>query len=500
MVRVKPSDGATKIGVLDIGSNSVRLVIFQGARRMPVPIFNEKALCGLGSEIAVTGKLSKKGRLLAMDSICRFVKIAENMDLKRLHVFATAAVREAQDGKRFVEKLAEKFGYLVEILSGNREAYLSALGVISAFPKAIGMVCDLGGGSLELANVRKGEVKELASLPMGSLRFKSLTEVNREDLEQEIDKQLSTISWIKRLEGNTLFAIGGAWRSLARLSMETSSYPLRIIDGYSVSSDDIISFLRQLYPITVSTKRQVELDWQAVSSARSNQMPIASLILMRLIICGKINEVTFSASGVREGCLFDGLDGLSRSEDPLLNSCLEYVSGVNKFSLSPEELADWVFKLCPQFLKNYRRLVRAVCIIRDLAWREHPSYRAEQAFLSVLRFPVVGLAHKERVFLALAILSRYRGSVGEVAERTCIDILSLDEQKSALMLGLTIGLGLTISGGITGLLKNLTVKSDQEKITIIYPRDSALMKGKVTQRWLPQMEKVFAKQILLQPG
>ena len=231
-----------RAGVLDIGSNSIRLVVFRGNGVAPLPEFNEKALCGLGNEIQKTGKLSKTGRVSAIENIARFAKIIEKMNLRQLHVIATAAVREAADGKQFVAELEQLFNFSVKILSGKEEAYFSALGVISTFAKSKGLVCDLGGGSLELVKIDNGRAYECASLPIGSLRFDEINEFSRSKILSLIDEQLDSVKWLQDVTPNSIYAIGGAWRSLARLHMEFANYDLKVIHGYSVKKPELESF------------------------------------------------------------------------------------------------------------------------------------------------------------------------------------------------------------------------------------------------------------------
>tara|TARA_Y100000588_G_scaffold341858_1_gene386188 strand:+ start:2622 stop:4115 length:1494 start_codon:yes stop_codon:yes gene_type:complete len=494
---VNLAHGEGRVGVLDIGSNSIRLVIFESHGRVSLPIFNEKALCGLGAELHSTGRLSKRGRSLAADNIARFMEIAQKMELEHFHIFATAAVRESADGASFAKEFKETFGQPMRVLSGDEEARLSALGVISAFPRADGIVCDLGGGSLELVDVKEGRVRNQTSLPVGSLRFGSFDELNEDEVRNVIDEELTKISWIDSLQDRRLFAIGGAWRSLARLHMDACNYPLKIVHGYSVEASDLLSFLKQLYPINISTKGDNDSEWHIVPATRAEQIPLAALILARILILGKGDEIMFSASGLREGYLFNRLDIESKNIDPLVMSCNDVASESERFFLKNWEIEDWVAAFFPCFSKRHRRLLTASCIIRDFAWSDHPSYRGEQAFLRILSFPSLGLTHQDRVFLALVVLARYRGNIKFAESTQCLQLISLEQQNLAHRIGLVLRLGITISGGIAGVLKQIEVKHHLDIITITYPRHLATAKGHVVERRLKQLEQLLGNRVVL---
>ena len=166
-----------RVGVIDIGSNSIRIVVFSGATRAPLPIFNEKVMCGMGRRLHSTGKLDPDGVDLALGNLPRFAAAAEALGVDRLRVVATAAIRDALDGAQFIARVRETAGLKIEIISGETEARLSALGLVSSLPEADGVIGDLGGGSLELVRLDKGALGPQATLKLGPLR---LNEAERE--------------------------------------------------------------------------------------------------------------------------------------------------------------------------------------------------------------------------------------------------------------------------------------------------------------------------------
>lgn len=448
------------VGVLDIGSNSIRLVVFDGDGRMPIPLFNEKSLCGLGVGLASSGRLSDAGVVAAMETLDRFFAIARSMNVEQVHVLATAAVRDARNGPEFVTAVEKRYGYHVSVLSGDEEARLSALGVISSFTQADGVVGDLGGGSLELVDIHGDKTRRFTTLPLGPLRLGELTRQNRREILQQIDAAIGGVPWIHTLSGRNLYAVGGAWRSLARAHMEVSDYPLEVIHGYSIGREEACRFLDD---ITQMNRRDMR-GMQGVSKRRVDKVPVTALVLKQLLEIGQAKQVVFSSFGLREGCLYDRLPKRDKARDPLLDSCMDIARKASRFSPHPDVLEEWLAPLFADVTQHDRRLIKAVCALCDIAWNEHPSYRGEHAFFRVLRLPVVGVSHADRVFLAYAILVRYAGEiVGEDAARVR-KLLSMRRRDLAIKVGLALRLALTLTGGVTGLLEEVRIRRDRDMV------------------------------------
>lgn len=491
----RPDGREHRVGVLDIGSNSVRLVVFAGDRRMPIPIFNEKALCGLGADLKETGRLSETGRISAIVNIARFIEIAREMELARLDILATAAVRDAENGPDFVRDLEHRFGLEIQVLPGDEEARLSALGVVSAFPGADGVVGDLGGGSLELVDIDGGEPCRYSTMPLGSLRFGELSERNGTAVSTEVDRHLRALSWLDRLNGRPLYAVGGAWRSLARLHMIDRDYPLHVVHGYNIAAESAVEYLDRLSGMS---KKQLS-SVAGLSRRRTSDITLSSLILSRVLRLGGASHLVFSAFGLREGCLFDRLPEADRSQDPLLASCMEIAGKSRRFPEAARAVEHWVKGFLPDQPARDARLLTAVSILSDLAWAEHPSYRGEHAFLQVLRLPVVGLNHEDRVFVALAILARYTGHMDRPVAESVSGLIAPERRDLALLIGRSLRLGLTLSGGMARLLGQTEVRTSADRICIAYPPEMAAVHGDAVGRRADDLAQILGKPVIVLP-
>ncbi len=479
--------GPQKVGVLDIGSNSIRLVIYKGVDRVPIPVFNEKVLCKLGEDLEKTGRLSEAGCRIAIDNIARFTKLVERMELLEFHVVATAALREAVNGSEFAEKLERRFNLRINILSGESEATLSALGVLSAFPNLDGIIADLGGGSIELINVETGKIRDRTSLPLGSLRLRTLQDCNPSSLMLTIKSELSRVSWISKFEKRPIFAVGGSWRNLARMHMSADKYPLRIIHGYKIAT---LSFVLYLEKITRSSRDELEA-MGGVSKKRIDEVAVSATILKSLLEIGKNNCIIFSAFGIREGCIFKHLSSEEQKKDPLLINCEKIASSTRRFTLTSNELENWALPLFKNLDKHNRRLLKAACILSDFAWADHPSYRARQAFLRILRFPAIGLTHDDKVFLALAISVRYGGDLSDLELGKWSELIPLERLHTALKIGTAIRLGITLSAGLDGLLQQIEMVKRKKIIMIRYTPEVISISREAIARKVENLSKHF---------
>jgi len=468
--------------VIDIGSNSVRLVVFEGLIRAPLPVFNERVLCGIGRDLAVTGALYEGGVDLALSSIERFVMISREIRAGEPDAVATAAVREARNGLQFVERVRERCGLEVRVLSGVDEARLSALGAMSAIPGADGVMGDLGGGSLELVVLNSGEIGESVTLPLGALRLMGMTP---EEQIAAIDQAMESVPWLKNLKNKTFYAVGGAWRSLARIHMAQRDYPLRIVHQYQLTRSDANTLAGVISGLSLDSMARIE----GVNKRRLESLPGAATVLSRLLKRIRPGQVMFLAGGLREGMLHERLSEHVRREDPLISQCREFAVRASRFGDTGDELGNWMAPIFDGESRVHNRLRSAACLISDVAWRAHPSYRALQAFEEVLHAPFVGIDHAGRAFVALAVHARYNGSADvsdTAAARTLIEPTEIGQAK---LVGVCLRLGLTLSGGVAGVLARTRLEKSKAHVTLRMRRQDAQLSSELIERRLASVAR-----------
>ena len=440
------------IAVIDIGSNSVRLVLYRLEGRAIWTVFNEKVLAGLGRDLATTGRLSEDGVTGALAALKRFAAVIEGVRPAHTFVAATAAVREAEDGPDFCGRVAAGTGLKVRVLTGAEEAHFSALGVLAGIPDAEGVTADMGGASLELARIAGGEVLPGITLPLGPFALVDPKGFDAGRLGDTIARRLKSAGDYR---GDHLFAVGGAWRSIAQVHMALIDYPLHIVHQYEISATAIRDTAR-----LIARQSRSSLDkMPGVSKKRAETLPYAALVLEGLIDRLGLKRITMSAWGVREGLLFEALDGDTLATDPLLAGCLALGARQGISPTLPGALNAWIGRLLDAAPGSGDRdrdavLTAAACNLADLGARLHPDHRTELVFDQILRAPIPGQTHAERAFLACALNARYGGAAATPQPATVSRLLTEEQRLRARTLGLAIRLACDLSGRSPQLLAN----------------------------------------------
>ncbi len=438
--------GANPFAVIDIGSNSVRMVVYHAQDRVPMPLFNEKYYCGLARDLETTGKLSPKGVALAHQALARFTLMLERFHIKDAPVIATAAIREAKDGKAFVKELKNRHGLQVKIIDGKREATLAGLGIMGSMWRPEGLCADLGGGSLELALIEGGEVTHTHSLPLGALRLLSQFGGATQEMHDYLQDQLGHIKWLKKSCAKQCYAIGGGFRSIAKLHMRQQAAPLKLVHEYTMSAAQLTKIHNAIAPLDEAALAALP----GISSKRSATLPIASLVLSSLLEISGAKRNVFSVAGIREGLMHEQLSAKERRADPLLASAQVLSKIAGRKGRYAKELYQWMQPLFADEKKAHSRLRLALCHISEIAWTIDPNFRAEWAYLRIIQSDMKGLSHPERAMLALALFHRYQVKLKkDYAELA----LLTDAQKHwAQMVGIAANLAFQLSGGQGGNL------------------------------------------------
>jgi exopolyphosphatase/guanosine-5'-triphosphate,3'-diphosphate pyrophosphatase len=479
--------GDPPVAVLDIGSNSIRLVVYENAGRAPLPVFNEKVLAGLARGLDASGRLSEESMELALASIRRFSALAGAMGVVRIHAFATSAVRDAKNGAEFVAAIESESGIKVEVIDGTEEARLSALGVLSAVPDAKGAMGDLGGGSVELVRLKNGKALDGCTLPIGPLRLIDQTGGDIKKARRLIKKQISSVDWLPSIKGQTFHAVGGAWRLFARLHMEQEIYQPHIIHHYRMPVAEAFEFLRLIGGLSVETLQKIP----GISQQRLELVPYAAYILRRVLKDARATELCFSAFGVREGCLYDKLPKTAQKKDPLIEGAKAVAKRMGRLVADGEALANWIAPVFAKSDKRITRLCRAASLLADLGWSEHPDYRAEMVFQRILRMPLVGLDHAERTFLALAVSSRHSAQGETLMQRYVTLELDPADIVAAHAIGLALRVFYTISGGAVSAMRHSVIERNGDNIRLLVPEHADILVGDVVARRLRVLANVL---------
>ncbi|WP_415183418.1 Ppx/GppA family phosphatase [Phaeovulum sp.] len=425
-----------RVGVVDVGSNSVRMVVFDGAARSPAYFYNEKVMAGLGQGLAETGRLSPQGRERALSALRRFALLAKGMGIEPLTCVATAAMREAADGPEF-RKLAEKeTGLKLHVIDGQEEARLSAQGVLLGWPEAEGLVCDIGGSSMELAEVRNGQVGRRSTSPLGPFRLQMI-KGGKKQITAHIRNLMGDLADQMGRDHDRIYLVGGSWRAIARLDMERRKYPMTVLHEYRIDPESVLQTVSWIEKNDINQLRSRT----GTSAARMALVPLASQVLRELMHQFTPKEIAISSYGIREGLLYEQMPDRLRRRDPLLEACRHAERTMARMPGFGKKLFGFIQPVFATATDAQLRLVKAACLLHDTTWRAHPDYRAEACFDNVTRANMGALSHPERVFLGLALLHRYKNSRTGSAMAPIFGLLSDTQLQEAEVLGKAMRFG-----------------------------------------------------------
>ena len=443
-----------KIGLIDIGSSSIRLVIYRAGGRLPHPQFNERDVCRLGEGLAETGMLNQDRVDQALTTLRRFAQIMEASGLDEIKAFATEAVRKAQNSSEFIDTAEAIIKTPIQILSGREEAQFAGKGVLSGFVDVDGLVGDLGGGSLELIQVKNMvsvKTQPQASLPCGHLVPLAA---------DEVDAMISGLDWADSAKGKVFYAVGGTWRAIATAYTAASKKRIDVVHGLTLPRKDLMVMIKQIEEAGGQIK--------GIPPARRSSMKQAVTVMRAIIKVFDPEEVVFSSYGAREGLLYDELSNDIKRIDPLLAGVVEFAAMTERHQGLGVALSEKTLPFLEAYKIKNHRLTEAVCYLADLSWLDHPDYRASLAVEKMLGLSVVGINHKERAWMAAVLSVRYSGSFP--SRSLFRGMLKRKERETARFVGLVIRMLMTATGGIPALLDQVKVTPQKKSLTIAFPK------------------------------
>lgn len=477
------------VAVIDIGSNSVRLVIYDRLTRAPNVLFNEKILAGLGKGVVKTGRLSDKAVGETIAAVRRFRHLVDQWSVGSVHVLATAAARDASNGAAFIAELEAICRGHVRILSGEEEARMAALGIVTGFHDPEGVAGDLGGGSLELIDIRGEVFGAGATYPLGGIRLSEAADGSIRRAEKLAEEALKASPILKLCEGRPFYAVGGTWRSLAKLHMFQTGYPLHVMHHYEIAADEALEFCRTVARGSVETLDRIEV----ISRPRRELMPFGAVVLGQLIRLGRPSKVVVSALGLREGLLHDLLPEKERRRDPLICAAEDLADLNARSALMARELPAWtdhVFEVIGlDETREERRLRHAACLLSDVNWRMHPDYRGEQSLNVNAHGAFIGVDHAGRAFLALAAFYRHMGLIDEALSPRLRELAPTRLKERARLLGAALRIAYNLCAARPGILPRTSLDLLGERLVLRLPADLADLDGDVIGRRLKQFAK-----------
>ena len=474
-----------RIGIIDIGSNSIRLVVFDGPKRSPLYLYNEKVFFRLGM-LSFEGKPFDNDTLEAVSRIInRYVAICRNMEVITIKMFGTSALREASNSGDLVELIRKNTNISVEVISGEKEAFYAAQGILLGFRNAEGVICDLGGNSVEFAKIGKNVVTECNSTLLGPLAIKKL-EKKIENIDSYMREKLSSVIDADTTKDKQFFLIGGSWRAIAKIHMQRAKYPLKIIQGYKVKSRKLKKTLQFIQDSSFLT----EYEEMNISLERLELLPQSARLLEIIIDQLQIKTLTFSSFGVREGLIYQHLSDTERKKDPLIEAAKFFEKKESRFPKLSKHTFNWIGPLCENLPHNTKRIILAATKLHDIAWIAHPDYKTEMCLEIVTRSNISGLSHKERVFLAMILMFRHKAKPEKVFNSKLFKIVSKKKRKIAFVIGRGLRLASTFFGE-KSLFDKIVFRLSADKVELCFQSKIVSLYGEVVQRRLQELNKAL---------
>lgn len=484
--------GAKPVAVLDIGSNSVRLVVYERHARSLTPLYNEKSACALGRGVAASGKLAYENVDRALTAIQRFALVAKLMKVGKVYVLATSAVREASNSKGFVDAVEETMGARVQVLSGAEEAHYAALGVLAGVPGFVGVVGDLGGGSLELSAMNAGLDAAGETHALGVIRMQDDSGSSVTKAQALAKQRLKASDILKGRGGGAFCAIGGTWRSLAKLHQVLRNYPLHMVQHYEAPAADVLRMCEEITEQYASTKTYTGAEH--MSSGRRELVPYGAAVLAEVLRTGKYDKVVFSALGVREGYLYGLLDDKERRIDPLQQGAEEMNTLRSRSPAHAQDLIDFSAEFLTAIgvreTADELRLRKVACYLADIGWRGHPDYRGEQSVDMIAYGSLTGVDHPGRAFLAEVLAVRYMGLKHKSQNQALLALSGPVSSMKARLIGAIMRVAYPMSAAMPGVLPRASFSLVDGTIQLHLPQDLAFLDGEHLQGRLDQLAGV----------
>jgi exopolyphosphatase / guanosine-5'-triphosphate,3'-diphosphate pyrophosphatase len=465
--------------IIDIGSNTVRLVIFDGSPRAPRVVLNEKVNARLGKGVVETGALAPKAEQTALAALKRYALLLQARQIRDVTTVATAAPRDAANGSAFLAAVAE-LGLKPRLLSGEAEALSAASGVIGAFPDAKGVVADLGGGSLELVHVADQTGDHGTSLPYGSLRLPQLLGEGPAAFSRALRKSI-TASGFACVAGETLYLVGGSHRALARYAMQAESWPLDDPHGFALTRETAKLLCQSLG----SGKAPVPVP--GLSTSRTASLPFTAALLLELIRAIDPAKIVFSSWGLREGLNYARLGDAARGQNPLIAGVADFAYAHGVGLALATIVAGWTANASRIGADNQEDLRLASTILALAVQQAEPNLRADIAISWALRKRWIGISAEGRAMMAACALAQCGASVNR-PELNALARPALLEQ--AILWGTAIRLSRRLGGGAAEPLSRSSLEIDGQSLILTIHSDRAGLINDAVRRELRNLAEL----------
>ncbi|MDD4291298.1 MAG: Ppx/GppA family phosphatase [Clostridia bacterium] len=478
-----------RIGLIDIGSNTARLVIFDvldGGYFTLVEEMREAVRLG---ETEKDGSLKATRAMQAINTLKTFKKVCAVYNVDRIVAMATAAVRRARNKRTFLNEIYNITGIKVRELSETEEATYVYQGVINSMDIPKGLIMEIGGGSTKLVYYNRRNILQVASFPFGAVTLMEMFndgETKSVDIADKIEvyvkERLDTLGWLKELDPDTqLIGVGGSFRNLARIIRRVTGYPLDMLHNYPISKADIINIHNKLKGLDFDKKMRIK----GISSVRADVFPYALTAIKAFVEYVGLNRIVTGSCGLREGFMFNYAVPQTIEKpisDVLGHSLMTYVKTLEQ----DQKHCEQVFFLCVQLFKQLRvlhkfprgyiKILRIASFMVNAGKRFKFYQNQKHAAYMILNSNIFGVTHHDLVMSALITEMYPTGDVLQKDWERFGDIINDEDmeiaKKLAVIFKLAVAFDKSMSGAITEI--NCDVLGDSVIMKIEVNGDASL--------------------------
>ena len=448
-----PAHGPAPLGIIDVGSNTARLVVFDTSPSFVVrPIFEFKEVPRLGSHTREDGSLDDEAIERGVQTLTRFARTLKGLGVSRTLAVTTSAVRDAPNGSDFLRRVEKGWGILLRVLSGAEEARYGYLGVASAWELHNDLVVDLGGGSLQVVETRQGQFANSVSLPLGVLRLTQRHVEHDPPRERELEAmreeaRASLRSAVEAFGGSgyRLFAMGGTVRAIARAAIELRDYPVPRVHGYSIRGRDLEGLWDLVADLPAVKRRAVP----GIGSERADVIDAGLVVVSELLKSAKANEVVVSGTGIREGIALEAIGApLPVGTMELVNRSIAAASERFTFSFARGEEVAGICQALFDLLADRFKWGESERLALLVAARMHDAgisidlwRHAHHSAYLIRNYPLWGLGHRETLLAASTVAVHAGDDLPSGMRKSLAPVLNVNDPETARRLGALLQAG-----------------------------------------------------------
>lgn len=502
-----------KIAVIDIGSNTIRLVLYRYSKDTGLHEFgNIKKVARLRKYILSNGEMSEEGISLLKDTLISFKEILEDYQVDTVKAVATAAIRQASNNQEILSRMKKETGIKIDLLSDEEEAYYGYLAVAHSMDTPSAVTVDIGGGSTEITLFIDKELKHSISFPFGTVSLKQnfvsgekINENEKVKLHQFVKKHFEQLIWINNV-ALPIISIGGSGRNLAQIHQHLIDYPISGVHQYEMNTKALKELGGYLSKLSYEELKQID----GLSSDRADIIEIALEVFLTLMEVVNTNNFQISRRGLREGVV---LNHLLQSDSSSINPYNIFEETARrlafKYGRSEEEISTLIsltenmyLECCKVNLFKYDEqqldLIKKAASLYSIGDYIEPDSANQHTFYLIANQSISGLAHSKRIKIALLASYKNRDYFRRLSQPFS-SWFTREELKSLKDYGALLKFIYALNSSKRNIVKNITIEMNGDLISLfVTATDSAVVEKYRAESQKKHLERLFKKRVKIE--